>query len=164
MAAGMMIPVKNIAILKNRLNKLAGETLSPEDLLPTSFVDAAVNLKELENKVFEDIELLPPYGPENPQPLFLGEGLHIFSSLVMGKGYLKAVIGSKEGKERFEAIAFSLSEENKRIMNSGNMDVLFTPGINRWRGKEKLQLQIKDIRGGTSNGIIKKDQEYSGFS
>jgi len=164
MAAGMMIPIKNITILKNRLNKLAEETLSPEDLFPTSFVDATVNLKELENKVFEDIKLLPPHGPENPQPLFLGERLYLFSSPVIGKGYLKAVIGSKEGKERFEAIAFSLSEESKRIMNSGYMDALFTPEINRWRGKERLQLQIKDIRGGTSDGIIKKDQEYSELS
>jgi len=157
MAAGMMIPVKNIAILKDRLNELAEEVLSPEDLVPVCFIDATISLKELENKVFEDIELLPPYGPENPRPLFLGEELYLLSSPVVGKKYLRIEVGSKEGEEKFEAIAFGLSKEDKRVINSGCMDAVFTPGINRWRGKEKLQLEIKEIRGGISNGVVKED-------
>lgn len=164
MAAGMMIPVKNITALKARLNELAEEILSPEDLIPAYFVDARIDLKELENRVFEDMELLPPYGPENPRPLFLGKGLCLFSSPTIGKRYLKVAVGSKEGKESFEAIAFSPTEEEKRIMSSGYIDAVFTPGINRWRGKETLQLEIKDIRGGTTNGVVEEDQEYSGLS
>ena len=164
MAAGMMIPIKNITILKDRLNELAEETLSPEDLVPAYFVDARVSLKELESDFFENMELLPPYGSENPQPLFLGEGLSPFSSPEFNKKFVKAVIGAKEGGERFEAIAFSLSEEGKRIMRSGDIDMIFTPTINRWKGRETLQLEIKDVRGGNSNGVIRENQEHSGLS
>ena len=164
MAAGMMIPIKNIAVLKDRLNELAEETLSPEDLVPTYSIDARVNLKELESDFFEDMELLPPYGSDNPQPLFLGEGLSSFSSLDFNKKFVKAVIDAKEEGERFEVIAFSLSEEGKRIMKSGNIDMIFTPTINRWKGRETLQLEIKDIRGGNSNGVIRENQEHSGLS
>ncbi|GAG55098.1 unnamed protein product, partial [marine sediment metagenome] len=146
MAAGMMIPIKNITMLKDRLNELAEEKLSPEDLVPTYSIDARVSLKELESDFFQDMELLPPYGSENPQPLFLGEGLSHFSSPEFNKKFVKAVIGAKEGGERFEAIAFSLSEEGKRIMRSGDMDMIFTPTINRWKGRETLQLEIKDVR------------------
>ncbi len=164
MAAGMMIPIKNIAILKDRLNELAEETLSSEDLVPVHLIDARVSLEELESKFFEDMELLSPYGSDNPQPLFLGEGLSSFSSPEFNKKFVKAVIGTKEGGERFEAIAFSLSEEGKRIMRSGDIDMIFTPTINRWKGRETLQLEIKDVRGGNSNGVIRENQEHSGLS
>ncbi len=157
MAAGMMIPIKNIAILKDRLNELAEETLSSEDLVPVHLIDARVSLEELESKFFEDMELLSPYGSDNPQPLFLGEGLSPFSSPEFNKKFVKAVIGTKEGGERFEAIAFSLSEEGKRIMRSGDIDMIFTPTINRWKGRETLQLEIKDVRGGNSNGVIREN-------
>jgi len=164
MAAGMMIPIKNITILKDRLNELAEEKLSPEDLVPTYFIDARVSLKELESDFFKDMELLSPYGSENPQPLLLGEGLRPFSSPEFNKKFVKAVIGAKEGGERFEVIAFSLSEEGKRIMRSGDIDMIFTPTINRWKGRETLQLEIKDVRGGNSNGVIRENQEHSGLS
>ena len=164
MAAGMMIPVKNITMLKDRLNELAEEKLSPEDLVPTYSIDARVSLKELESDFFQDMELLPPYGSENPQPLFLGEGLCPFSSPEFNKKFVKAVIGAKEGGERFEVIAFSLSEEGKRIMRSGDIDMIFTPTINRWKGRETLQLEIKDVRGGNNNGVIRENQEHSGLS
>lgn len=164
MAAGMMIPTKNITILKDRLNELAEKELSAEDLVPTYFIDARVSLKELESDFFQDMELLPPYGSENPQPLFLGEGLCSFSSPEFNKKFVKTVIGAKEGEERFEAIAFSLSEEGKRIMRSADIDMIFTPTINRWKGRETLQLEIKDVRGGNSNGVIRENQEHSGLS
>jgi len=164
MAAGMMIPIRNITILKDRLNELAEETLSPEDLVPIYFIDTMVSLKELESDFFQDMELLSPYGSDNPQPLFLGEGLSPFSSPEFNKKFVKAVIGAKEGGERFEAIAFSLSEEGKRIMRSGDIDMIFTPTINRWKGRETLQLEIKDVRGGNNNGVIRENQEHSGLS
>jgi len=128
MAAGMMIPIKNIALLKSRLNELAEETLSPEDLVPIYSIDARVSLKEFNKK------------------------------------FVKAVVGAKEGGERFEAIAFSLSEEGKRIMRSGDIDMIFTPTINRWKGRETLQLEIKDVRGGNSNGVSRENQEHPGLS
>ncbi len=164
MAAGMMIPIKNIAILKDRLNELAEETLSPEDLVPVYSIDARVSLKELESDFFQDMELLSPYGSDNPQPLFFGEGVSTLSSPEFNKKFVKTVIGAKEGGERFEAIAFGLSEEGKRIMRSGDMDMIFTPTINRWKGKEALQLEIKDVRGGNSNAVVRENQEHSGLS
>lgn len=164
MAAGMMIPIENIAILKNRLNELAEEALSPEDLVPSYSIDARVSLKELQSDFFEDMELLPPYGSDNPQPLFLGEGLCPFSSPEFNKKFVRAVIGAKEGGERFEAIAFNLGEEGKRIMRSGDIDMIFTPTINRWKGRETLQLEIKDVRGGNSNGVSRQNQKHSGLS
>jgi len=42
--------------------------------------------------------------------------------------------------------------------------MIFTPTINRWKGRETLQLEIKDVRGGNSNGVIRENQEHSGLS
>jgi len=146
MAAGMDILAENIPALERKLNELAGQILSSEDLIPFHSIDAGLDLKELENKVFEDLELLPPYGPKNPSPLFLGERLHLLSSPHIGRRHFKTVLGSKEGGEEFEAIGFDLDKEKLQIMDSGEIDVIFTPGINRWGGKKKLQLEIKDMR------------------
>lgn len=145
MAAGMDILVENIPLLERRLNELAGQMLSSENLIPSYSIDARLDLKELENKVFEDLELLPPHGPKNPSPLFLGEKLWLLSSPHIGRRHFKTVLSSEEGEE-FEAIGFDLDKEKLQTMDSGQIDVIFTPRINRWKGEKKLQLEIKDIR------------------
>ncbi len=164
MAAGMRILKKNIPELRKRLNELADELLSPEDLIPSYFIDAEVNLEELEDRVFEELKQFPPYGPDNPAPLFLTKGLSISpSSSMAGKGILKASLNSKKGGG-FEVIGFGFGTEFKKIDRLRPIDVIFTPRVNQFRGEITHQLEIKDFRGETNDTNIQKDQEHTGFS
>jgi single-stranded-DNA-specific exonuclease len=164
MAAGMRISKKNIPELRKRLNKLANELLSPEDLVPSYFIDAQVNLEELEGRVFEELKQFPPYGSDNPAPLFLTKSLSINpSSTMAGKGILKASLNSKKG-EKFEVIGFNFGNELKKIDTLRPIDVIFTPRVNEFRGEITHQLEIKDFRGEINDNNIQKDQKHTGLS
>ena len=147
MAAGMDIRVENIDKLERRLNELARQMLSPEDLTPSYLIDAKIGLEELNEKVFEELELLPPYGVENPVPLFLSEDLRLSSPVkVVGRGCFRTSLSSGKGKVSFEAIGFGLARYEEEMLISGEVDVVFTPRINRWKGEKIYQLEIKDWR------------------
>ena len=163
MAAGMRLLVENIPELERKLNSLASQTLSSEDLTPSYFVDARVDLEELDERLFENLELLSPYGSENPTPLFLGEDVYFSSPLrKLARGCLKTHLTSKKGR-RFEAVAFDL-ENQEKISESHPIMIIFTPRIARFRNKRSYQLEIKDWRQGEDEGSIQKNQEHTGFS
>jgi len=164
MAAGMRILKKNIPELRKRLNELADEILSPEDLVPSYFIDTQVNLEELEDRVFEELKQFPPYGRDNPAPLFLTKALSISPSPTMAeRGILKASLNSKKG-EKFEVIGFNFGKELKKIDGLRPIDVIFTPRVNEFRGEITHQLEIKDFRGETNDNNVQKDQKHSGLS
>jgi single-stranded-DNA-specific exonuclease len=163
MAAGMRILKKNIPELRKRLNELADELLSPEDLIPSYFIDAEVTLEELEDRIFGELKQFPPYGPDNPAPLFLAKSLSINPSPTMAeRGILKASLNSKKGE--FEVIGFDFGDELKKIDGLRPIGVIFTPRVNQFRGEITHQLEIKDFRGETNDTRIQKDQEHPGFS
>jgi len=141
MAAGMEIPIENIDKLKERLNNIARKKLSSSDLIPSFFIDAKVNLRELEERFFEELEFLSPYGSENPAPLFLAEDLSISSYQEMKRNCVKVSLCSPEGK-KFEGVGFNL--KNKEVKDLKRADVIFTPEISYWGRKKLYQLNIKD--------------------
>lgn len=69
-AAGLSLSVDNLPKLKERLEKLVAEQLTPFDLQPKIRVDAEVGLSELTKKFITDLEHLEPFGNSNEQPIF----------------------------------------------------------------------------------------------
>jgi len=105
-----------------------------------------INLDKINLEMVEELELLAPYGSENLFPLFLTERVHLLSSEKIKKG-IKLKVASFQGKEEFEAIGFGLNKEEKFITQKGTVSILYTPRINQYRGKKKIQLEIKDWQG-----------------
>ncbi len=157
MAAGVRIPVENIPELERRLNYLASQTLSSEDLTPSYSVDARVDLEELDERLFENLELLSPYGAENPAPLFLAEEVYFSSPLrKLSRGCLRTSLSSKKGG-KFEVVAFNL-ENQEKILERQPIMVIFTPRITRFRNKRSHQLEIMGWKeGGEDEGSIQKN-------
>ena len=157
MAAGVRVPVENIPELERRLNDLASQTLSSEDLTPSYSIDARVDLEELNERLFENLELLSPYGAENPAPLFLAEDVYFSSPLrKLSRGCLRTSLSSKKGG-KFEVVAFNL-ENQEKILERQPIMVIFTPRITRFRNKRSHQLEImgwKEV--GEDEGSIQKN-------
>jgi single-stranded-DNA-specific exonuclease len=69
-AAGLSLKRDNIKELKQRLEKLVAEQLTPFDLKPKIRVEAEINLSDLNKKFIDDLEYLEPFGNSNEQPIF----------------------------------------------------------------------------------------------
>lgn len=69
-AAGLSLSIDNIPALKERLEKLIAEQLTPDDLTQKIKLDAQLTLPDLTKKIIDDMAYFEPFGNQNPQPAF----------------------------------------------------------------------------------------------
>lgn len=140
-AAGFTLKAENLAALKCELEGLAEDTLSEEDLIPTIDVDAEILLEDITPEMVRQTAALSPFGEANPEPLFYGRSLRVVDSRIVGGRHLKLRV--QQGRKDFEAIGFGLSKHHS--LEGKTVNMVFSPGTNRWQGYETLQLRIVDL-------------------
>jgi len=141
-AAGFRLDEENLEILKRDLEGLAENEMTDEDLVPTIEVDSDLHLKEIGHEMIGQITALSPFGEKNPEPAFRARSLHVSGSRVVGERHLKLRV--RQGETTLEAIGFGLGHHHP--LNGKRVDIIFTPGLNRWQGSENIQLKIVDLR------------------
>ena len=146
LAAGFTIPEENIDAFRTRMNRYVRETCGGKLPVSSLEVDAAitcpgaVTLSEV-----EELGRLEPYGAGNARPVFALLGAMVDSIQPVGQGrHLKLHLS--KGPCRFDAIFFSVTEDECGITAGSRVDVAFYFQINTFRGNTTLQLQLVDIR------------------
>jgi len=74
----------------------------------------------------------------------VARALEVMDARIVGERHLKLVV--RQGDRTFDAIGFRLAG---RLPHTGGIiSMVFTPEINRWRGDERIQLRIIDLKEG----------------
>jgi single-stranded-DNA-specific exonuclease len=147
MAAGLTVANENLPELLRRLNSLAEQNLQGLELAPVLTIDQEIALESLPAaeipRIFEMVSLLEPTGRGNPEALFCSRNLQVLQATPIGKGqHLRLIL--RAGHVRYEAIAFRQGHWNGQLPDM--VDIAFTFDINKYQGRESLQLNIKDIK------------------
>lgn len=145
-AAGLSILEENLAAFYDRFDDYAAGNLSPEDLLPEYGVDSEVTPEDLGEQLLAITNSLKPFGMGNPEPLFLLRGVKIDSCRILKDSHLKMTLNV--AGSLIDSIGFKMAGKTPE---AEFIDILFTPELNVWKGKENLQLRLRDIR--TSGGF-----------
>jgi len=143
-AAGFTVKNEKLPELKDRLMILAEEQLSGIDLRPTLSVDVEIPLAELNPQMLEHLEWLQPTGYGNPQPVFASRTLRVVNSRTVGKDQSHLKLTVSDGVITFDAIAFRLGHWQLNMPK--RVDLMYTFEVNEFRGRETLQLNVRDIR------------------
>lgn len=141
-AAGLSIDAARVGEFAELFEGVARQQLRPEDLLHCLRHDGEAFFEELDLAAVEELAALAPFGPGNPQPVFLARGVHLQGVQPVGTSHLRFT--ACQGGYGLPCIAFGMGGLQPRL--NGPQDILFTPQRNEWRGKVSLQLQIRDIR------------------
>jgi len=141
-AAGFTLKATNLDILRDKLEGIAGETFSEDALVPVIDVDAEISLQVINNEMIHQVMALSPFGEKNPEPVFLSNSLEVLQSRLVGDGHLKLMV--RQGGDPFEAIGFGLADRHP--LKGETIDMVFTPEMNHWQGREKIQLRIIDLK------------------
>lgn len=154
-AAGMSMPLENVAAFKERFDQVVRKLIQKEDLVPEQIVDYELKLDELFlqgellNKVpkFKRIiDQFEPTGPENMKPIFTSKNVFVSNPRILKEEHLKVVIGQPNSHVTVDAIGFSMVDKMDLIHSGEPLDILYTIETNSWRDLETLQLNLKDIR------------------
>ncbi|MEJ5227539.1 single-stranded-DNA-specific exonuclease RecJ [Thermodesulfovibrio sp.] len=139
-AAGVTLSHDNLQAFRDRLCQLARD-ISVEDK-SILFLDAAVNLSEITEKVVEELNLLEPFGEGNREPIFGAKELTVVNLRKVGSNHLKMFL--RQNGSTISAIGFDMGDA--QILEGALIDAAFTPSINEWEGNKNLQLQLKALR------------------
>ena len=143
-AAGITLEEAQYDRFKEAFETHVSKTLAPEQLEERLDYDLEIDPVELNLKTFRLLQRLQPFGPDNPEPVFLLKGVRIENAQCVGadKAHLRGTIGA------LPFIGFRLGEQEAMVRTS-LVDVLATLSMNVFNGREQLQLQLKDIRQGS---------------
>jgi len=141
MAAGLTIKRQNLDRFRDAFERVAAESLTADDLIPLIKHDGVVTLGALNVKQVQELDRLSPFGMGNPQPSFVSHRCLVYSSKVIANKHLKFSV--EQNGHRLDCIGFGLAERFAEL--SGEVDLLFRPTLNNWRGQTNIQLQIVDF-------------------
>ncbi len=143
-AIGLVIAKDNLQNFKDKINRLAKESLSVEDLMPSLEIDMELGLSQLNDSFIRELEMLEPFGAGNPEPLFYTKGLKIKNEpLILSRDTLKLWV--TDGSFTYPAIGFGMGSFKESLRCCESFDLVYTPRIDNWQGRESLILEIKEV-------------------
>jgi single-stranded-DNA-specific exonuclease len=144
-AAGLTLPIENVAAFTQRFETVVERTLTEEMRLPKLIIDHALNFDQINLKFQTLIRQMEPHGPGNPAPVFASQKVYCSSARVVGENHLKLTLKQEGYTDTFDGIAFRMSDLLPQVLNN-RFNIAFHIELNEFRGIESLQLIIKDIQ------------------
>ncbi|MEC7946856.1 MAG: DHHA1 domain-containing protein, partial [Myxococcota bacterium] len=138
-AAGFTVPTARLPHLGARLAAWVDEHASAEDLRPELELDAACSPAEVGPSLAGALQRLAPFGKGNPAPLLRVDGAQVHDVRVLKERHLKFRASG------VDAIWFGAAEWRDAVA-AGPLDLAARVEINRWRGRETVQLRVEDAR------------------
>ena len=142
MAAGFTIETRHIETFSRKINAYAQGKLT-EDLLERVInIECELEKSDINSKTLSQIKTFEPYGIANPQPVFLTKGILVEDVRGVGQDnkHLKLQL------DNIGAIGFNMGEERSRLRPGYLIDVVYTIDSDRFNGRSKIQMKIKDFK------------------
>lgn len=146
MAAGFTIATENIVPLQNELELLAQTTLTEASFVRSLTIDCELELSDIDQKMYMQIQQLAPFGMGNQDPTFVARKVVVKNIRILGdeKKHVKLTL-KRNDKETIDAIGFNLARYATSLKNGDAIDLAYTIDENTWNGNTTLQLKMKDI-------------------
>ena len=149
-AAGVSIRSENVEAFREAFAAHVAEHHKVTDSDLELRVDAEVRLQDLTRKAINSLDTLSPFGQGNPRPRFSATGVELAEApQTMGEGDRHLRLALKTGDRPLKAVAFGRGEWAEPIgAADGPLSICFEPMINRWRGRESVELRLIDWKSG----------------
>ena len=154
-AAGMTLKPENLDAFKVKFEQVASESLSKELMVEEQIIDIELSFNQIfspeENRMKVPrlkriISQFEPHGPENMKPVFISKNVYSTDVRVLKDTHLKLSMTQPEFDVVIEGIGFNMADKKDIVSSGMPFDIVYTLEINRWRDRETVQMNIKDIR------------------
>ena len=144
-AAGFVARTDDLDGIRQALQASAQERLRDATLEPRLRIDAEADFADMPGKTMDFIRRLAPYGQENPPPAFMARGVQATSRQRMGTQGQHMRLQLRQNGTTWEAVAFNQSWPED-VAERGRIDVVYTPEINTFNGRTRLQMRLLGLR------------------
>jgi len=159
-AAGLTIRAENIQAFKERFIAAANYKLSEQDVITKLRLDSKISFNDLTFDFMESLNLLEPFGHENPAPVFYCPVKQTWPPKIVGKIHLKLYL--EQNDRLLEGIGFGMANRKQELTRKNlHLNIAFTPQINNFLNKSSIQLHIRDVKITSSAKNGSKEPESS---
>lgn len=154
-AAGLKIERDRIDAFRTDLCEYVAATHEVKSRDVELLIDAEVRLADLTHKAVTGLEELGPFGASNPRPVFAATRVEVSGKpRKMGEGERHLDLRVRHYGTTLRAVAFGKGEWADEIEAAdGPISVCFAPVINRFRGRENVEMHLIDWQ---PAGVAKK--------
>ena len=138
-AIGCSVSEENLETFKSVFDEACRRHLSEDQLGRVIETDGEVRADDLSFDLAVAIENGGPWGQGFPEPLFESE-FSVVDAKAVGEDQTHARYRVRAGGQVISAIHFGGAEN--MIQPGGSLPAIFKPGVNRWNGRESLDVQI----------------------
>ena len=142
MAAGLSLCAAQVDAFAAAFEAQARQSLDAEDLVPQLRYDGEISLAEIDLVLAREFEGLSPCGMGNPEPQMVIAAVQPRRVQIVGERHVRFV-GIQEGYSH-PAIAFGMADRLNELQ--GPVDLMATPQVNQYNGRQTVQLRVKDWR------------------
>jgi single-stranded-DNA-specific exonuclease len=141
-AAGISIKEDDIDEFACLLDEIIRNSSQSADLVSQTIIDSECQLKDIDLKLIQQMQILSPFGSKNPEPVLCVRNIKVSSPAIVGNNHLKMRLTSNGMS--CDSIWFAMGKY-LNVLAGANLDVIFTPQINQWNGSSDIQLKMKDV-------------------
>ncbi|MDO4175452.1 MAG: single-stranded-DNA-specific exonuclease RecJ [Eubacteriales bacterium] len=157
LAAGLTIARDQLPAFKQSICAYAKENISEEDLKPIVNIDCLISPDDITLDAIRELGVLEPYGMGNREPIFAMRELTVEEiTPISSDRHLKMSL--IQGGHRFVAMLFGTGSGGCPVVRGDVVDAAFSLEINHFRGRQTIQLMLKDIR--LSDCELEKDHYF----
>lgn len=144
MAAGLALEASHIDRFRAGLNRAVKKQMKGQDLAQKLVIDAYLRLDEISLEMVEQLDILAPFGPGNPAPVFAARDLTLRSAAKIGKNaeHVQLLVADREGTLRrviwWQGAGSPLPE--------GTFDLAFKARSSSFRGTPEVTLEFSGYR------------------
>ncbi len=155
-AAGLSIKKENLPVFTQEFKKLL-RAIPPMLRTDHETFDLEIKAQDIGPKLARDLEMLEPFGNGNERPVFRVRDLKIESFELMRDVHVRwNLVSQTDPSHHLKGVSFNYIGKWKAIHPEelfkaaisrphSTPAIDFELGINRWKGREFVQLQIKNI-------------------
>ena len=145
-AAGITVETKLVPTLQAHFNAVARERLTADDLVPEQRIDLEVVVDDLTDDLEKMLQYFEPHGLGNPTPTLSLRGARIDSppKRIGTTDGVRTAVSCQRGA--IAAIGWRLGERARLLDPTTPVDLAFRLDRDDYRGADRLQLNLVDVR------------------
>lgn len=146
-AAGLEIHEADLPTFARDFDEATSRLNEDRDFAPRLRVDREIRFDEIRRDLMTELGRLAPHGEQNPAPLFVARRVRVAGPpKIMGRRNQHIQMWLNQGETSFRVIGFGMARWIETLHDASIIDVAFHPRLQRWSGRESIELHLRDIR------------------
>ena len=143
-ACGLTVEKGKIGVFRDASLEYAQNVLSFEQLEPQTIADCEVSSRDLSSQLALDLAQMEPCGTGNECAVLMLRGAQLRTAWPLKDTHFKGKIIA-DG-QAFDYVWWNSAAKMSEFAPGDEIDLLFVPEINEFRGERTLQLNVKAVR------------------